>query len=551
MERRTFLKGLVGTAMTAGALYAEDKMGGPINKLVEKGEESYHLFMAKRRLEQLKNYSTELAAWNLPPTVTPEDADYQRVDAFIERVNAFQASLQIRIGAPLGTEQASLPLTQQHEARALLLASTLPRELTQIASSLVKLGGTEEALGRVVAKHLINSFATCNSQGLVYEALKRAIQEKGGRITFHRAPTYYASRVRDFLPMSVELTYQDIDPRNQEQASTRDREEINMHRGWSEETRARAFAQLALHPGIRAFAKREDLTLVEYISWLKAIHSEREVMAQRAAPQRVTESLEITAVRLLNMHRALMRTNILDAATQKVILLYGNDNDILHGIEETGWERIAQGVGVPRERIAKMATTQATSGEQLEERFLQTVRASREKTFIAIETHGSSLGITTDSREGRVSRITVSRFAEILLERVIASRDTDTLEQVTILFGSCYSYNFTRNLLQEMQSAWETMGQDLNPPVPFSRIKLPAIIAGSQKDSSTLNSATVEHLLLPHLEGLRADHALTGERLLRNVQPSAYAKQCDLTFFAQGSGAEYAADERTSSAATV
>lgn len=551
MERRTFLKGLVGAAMTAGATYAEDQMGGPINKLVTKGEESYQLFMAKRRLEQLENYSAELATWNLPPAITPEDADYQRVDAFIERVNAFQASLQVRIGAPLGIEQASLPLTKQHEARALLLASTVPQELTRIASSLVKLGGTEEALGRVVAKHLISSFATCNSQGLVYEALKRAIQEKGGQIAFRRAPTYYASRVKDFLPMSVELTYQDIDPRNREQASTRDREEIHVNRGWSEETRARAFAQLALHPGIREFAKRDDLTLVEYISWLKAIHSEREVMAERAAPQRVTESVEVTAVRLLNMHRALMRTNILDAATQKVILLYGNDNDILHGIEETGWERIAQGVGIPRERIAKMATTPATSGEQLEERFLQTVRSSRGKTFIAVETHGSSITLTTDSRENHLSRITLSRFAKILLERVVSSRDPNTLEQVTVLFGSCYSYNFTRNFMSELQTAWETMGAGLNPPIPFSHIKLPAVIAGSQRDSSTLNSATVEHILLPHLTGLSADRALTGERLLRNVQPNAYAKQCDLTFFAPGSGAEYAADERAAVTASV
>lgn len=530
MERRSFLRGMLGVAGTAVA--AEGCK--TIDKILH--PPSPHSRTQEDRGAGPVELSEphELFSWN-----TPQPANREQLDA-LGRLSVTVRVLQGQIREAFRQEDVfewkECSLVLQEELRQTVLESNLKQDLEEAAETILQ----TKAVG--IYRAALSLCNNCSCQGLLYSAIERASKRLGVTSPVEHTENYYCARVKEYLPTGNDIWSQDIDPRNIPTINAKDRGRLINEPGWSGRFRKSAFRELANNEGIKQLAKDQDLTLAEYFSLLKAVHHEHlnEVWQEpEVIPPTTSEQF---AQRLLSERAKFLQRNLLDRTTDALIVLYGRDREGVHaGDEEHHWQDIGRAAGVRQEAIRAFGTTLAHNADEVRNAFFQAIRSSRGKTFIASDSHGSSDRLGVDNERPQAAVVTRA-LAEVLVERVLETGDAHTLEDVTLCIEACYTYDFAQNLRGNIERLWTHLPHS---PFPVGQLKWPTIMTSVQEYSWAIHSAKAMSVLSEQLPGIQKDGALRGKRVLQVVQPLAYTGN-DLTYFAPGSGIEFSRREKTS-----
>lgn len=470
--------------------------------------------------------------WETAPTVNEDEpADRRELTGFQYELSEFEQVFRAEFGnAETGPGGSA---TTQERTREFLLGSRLPERIRQIAAILVRYPSSRGSFAGRVYFDAMHVFSSCESQGLVYAAIKEASEAIGTSVSFSRnGGRYYASKLRDYVPTDHDIWSRDIDPRNAQHIPGSTRRNIEASPVWSGRRHKQIFRRLAERTSIVERAKREDLTIVEYFSLLKSVIHER---AELTADQRGREAIEETVDRLLLARRATMDRDVLSANTEKAILFYGNDGRYMNGAEDGGWDGTIEAVGLPADRVERIGTseTRTSAAEELS-KLRRAVATSRGKTFLSFKTHGANAALMIDQARGPEA-ITDQLLAEALFSRLQATRDVRTLGEVNIVIDACNSYTYTKNVVRILRQLWEVSSFRA---LPFSRVYLPFIVTAVQEGANGQAGSMISSRLDLQFSGIQEDRAVTGRRLLQNVQPSVY-EESDMTFFAAETGTEF------------
>ncbi len=454
-----------------------------------------------------------------------EENDAREIAAFQLEINDFAKKLRQEIGfVPNGSSDAS---QEQEAARKALLASVLPERIKQIAKILTRYPSTRGQEARLLYEDALQLFSSCHGQGLVFKAWNEALATEGKEVSFDRNGQYYETRMRDYVPASPDIWSQDMDPRNKPNRPEADRQRMQEKPGWSGKQRKKLFKRLSSQPWMIELGKQEDLTLVEYYSFIKSyIHEKSE--SDEESPRALAE-------RLLEARRTMLERSIVDASTEQVIIFAGNDARYFSGTEDGAWDEVLESSGVNQDRINKIATPEGGSNSETLGMLKKVIASSKGKTLLAFSTHGAEhfLGM---GHQGGAEAITDVALAEALLARVQEQHSAETLKDITVIMDACHTYEFAKNVMQKMKEAWQAKQPR---PFPFARIQLPCIVAGVQEGSVGQAGSVISRVLQNQLGGIEKDRGISGRRLLQNVQPTSYEEN-DMTFFSPGTGLEFA-----------
>lgn len=460
-----------------------------------------------------------------------EQADRQELSRFRENLVAFQHLFQGRFG---NTDTGSGgSFDAQSQARAFLLQTDLPEQISHIAMILIRYPSTRGGEADMIYNRALQAFSSCHCQGLVYAALQKAARQHGGKVSFARyGGQYHASRLRDYIPTSDDIWSQDIDPRNWPHIPASTRQNIERSPVWSGKKHKQIFRRFAERISIIEQAQQEDLTIVEYFSLIKSIIHERAVLTP---DQRTQESIDETVERLLEARRRMFERKVLSVQTEKVILFYGNDQRYMNGADDTGWNDVIEAVGLSEDRIERIGTSE-TRSNAVEERskLKNAIISSRGKTFLAFKTHGANTSLVIDQSRGP-ENISDRFLAEALFSRLQATRNPRTLAEMDIVIDACNSYTFTKNVVRILRELWESSSFRA---LPFSRVHLPFIVTAVQEGANGQAGSMISSRLDLQFSGIQEEGAVYGRRLLQNVQPIIY-EESDMTFFAAETGTEF------------
>ncbi len=401
--------------------------------------------------------------------------------------------------------------------------------------------------GRDLFIKSLQVFSLGARQGCAFQALKESGRRLHISIREYHDEAYYASRVRDHLPEVEDIYSHDIDARNQDDSFHLQEPEMMRHPGWTTRRKKTAFRELVADADVRQSAVDADMTIAEFFSCIKAmIHEiERIPLAQRTSRTRRT-----VMERILRAREDFLGASVIDQSTQQAIILYGNavqHSDMMHfgrdphhhrdEFNQQSWEYTLQAAGMSRSKIKTFGTTDAPHPRtaRVRQQFFHAIATSRGKTFVATDSHGLAEELQIDDREPEAV-IDYAGLADALIRRVEATQDPRTLLDLTLCIESCYSYDFTRNVVQAFSRQWQAIS---TRPFPFSGIKLPRIITTTQEQSPAHHREKLFGMLAQQARGISRDRAITGKRILQCAAPLAYVYN-DFTFFQEGSGLEFA-----------
>lgn len=428
----------------------------------------------------------------------------------------------------------NLSLADQAQVRQMIAASGIFTAFQAISTDIFNLkdsDGFDQAL---------QTFAKGNCEGIVLAAAANYARDHHRKMILSRDRFYYSARVKDYLPTGDDIYGQDIDPRNapgmSEMFDQSKLTSLRDHPGWAGARRQRQFRELAANSAIAQLAKEADFTLAEYFSLIKATIHQQELNGRENS-----ETDLAIASRLVTANREFAQKTLLDSQTNTVIVFHGSDHENWGGElripghhigrNDDSWSRIAVAAGVARGKIHRFGSDPERRGPSPLPGLYRAISRSHGKTFIAFDSHGLPEYLQVDDRAPEM-KITPVDLARAFLDRVRATRDPSTLEQVTFFMEACYTYDFAHNVIQEMQRQWQS---EQTPLCTFETLKLPTIIVPVQEGSYAAHNFKAFRVLTKQLVGIRSDGSIKGERILKNVQPISY-REHDLTIFTSGSG---------------
>ncbi|MBP7005966.1 hypothetical protein KBB27_02490, partial [Patescibacteria group bacterium] len=477
----------------------------------------------------------EIPEWNsfrrLPVEVLDRIREFERVLHEIRRhINDVLDEYRVR-------DSGELPLVAQDALRTTLMESGIVEHVSGYADVLVGFHDQSRY------EWALQIFERCSSHGLLYKAMQDSSVRRQVPVPIAHDGSYYAARVKDYLPVGTNVWSQDIDPRNKPDIDSEQRQELEASPGWSGINRKRAFRLLANNQFIQRLSKQADLTVAEYFSLLKAVYHEhgREHRLSHGAP--ATKTVEERAAQMLVAREAFLNTMLVDHTTECAIVFYGRDRQRLHqGDEERGWQEVFDAVGVDQRCVQVFGTSPEHNVEDVRNRLYQAITRSRGNTFIAFDAHGAKnrLGIDDVSNE----TILYQGLATALVDRLRQTRDAASLSEMTLCIEACYSYDFAQKLVEEIKKQWEAYP---SKPFPVSALRgFPKIVTTVQEGAQATHRNKIVSLLTDYTRGVQEDRGLSGRRVLQVIQPIAYATQ-DMTVFASENNMEFAALRRAAS----
>lgn len=531
LSRRQLLGGALGTGLTAiGARMTEG-----LQRTDMQGEQRDR--EPTDRVEFSEPHRSGCPWETKIPPLSPEqqERDQQEMQRFQSELAQFRRRFQDNLPEAEGGIIDSLET--QATTRAFLLNSPLPSRLNDIASVFVRYPAHRGNQARSLFEHTLQVFNECQCQGLIYAAIQRAAEIVGGQAHFERDAWYYGSRIRDYVPREKDMWSQDIDPRNKPGIPEADRRRMKADPAWSGQRRKTLFRTLAQKPSLIERAQREDLTVVEFFSLIKAIVHERTRLSEE---EKRHESLEQTAEKLLSDRRAELRRALLSPETETAIVFYGDDRRLMHGAADTHWDGPLEAAGVRPERIQKIGTSDTRNNRQALDDLKRAIGSSHGKTFLSFKTHGATNSLYIDNQRGTES-ISDRCIAEALLARIQTTRNPSTLKDMSIIVDACHSYEFRNNVIRCLEELWRTSPMRA---YPFDRVAKPFFVTVVQEGSVGQGGSLICGGADAQFSGIQKDRALYVQRLLQNIQPRIYEEN-DMTFFGSGTGREFA--ERRSS----
>jgi hypothetical protein len=433
----------------------------------------------------------------------------------------------------------------------------------------------DEKSGAREVSILISTMSTVNAQGVVFREYKKRF----GHLPEGFKSEYYGTHLRDFAPSASDIKGENIDPRiglaAQENTAVAPAalESILENSGWATAERIKDFRRLSDDPEIRAQAVAADLTVAEYFSLLKATVKEvdalktpegRAAVASDPAFKQVleTEKLDIPAERraelvakvLLEKRETFARVEVLGASTKNLIVMTGRDRASKDGkgnpvntFDGKKWNELAKAAHVPDSAVQSL-DADSMEPKDVATGLIRAIGASEGETVVALDTHGSPESIAVSNDADTRMTLKAGAIAHALTERLRKSGNKDSLSQVTIILDSCSGYDFANALTKDIRAEWsdDAPKNGWAAKVKASDIAMPRIITMAQEGSVGIVGYGIgETLRNSQLKGIEKDGAITGKRLLQNVQPATY-KSNDMTFFLpqKGSLLEIGANEQ-------
>lgn len=405
--------------------------------------------------------------------------------------------------------------------------------------------------------HLYHALESLDLYGFLYVAfreMKMYISRRDIRFipTENERENHFQTRAADFLPTDQEIEPEQIDPRlgqiSPDLIHDRNREKVidSIARipAWTDPKKQEQFRALLVNENIRRLFQSTNCTLAEVYSMIKAAIKFRETHPTTKLDD------ELVIVGLLRKREEFNKKEILGPDTDEFIhfnYVPSQDEDSPKQFEGSSLEWLgfdvmrrkkSDGTYESHEEVAKRI--KRFDGDPNKEfvglDLRKSIWESKGKTTVYFNTHGMPDHLVL-RKDDTYNEFGLKNIASALLTRISLEDNIRTLEDVTIIFGSCYSYDFSTNLVHEMRRLYEggdPYGVHERPlqdkmRVPFEKISLPAIIAASQEGSLS-HSSIFSFPFKGNREAIKKEGKLTGEFLMRRIQPAVY-KEADMTFF--------------------
>ncbi len=499
------------------------------------------LFTPERReldernaLKKLEGMLDDLGRAPEKETISFAERDQQRA-RFLEKYHAqFADLLQIYLetDASLDDVESMFLLLTQVDCQGLLFqAFEQGITLNSPTSNNLALQ-IEQRLGK---KDAFPSIADGKKQGR--PVLEKILTE------YWQRPAYYAIRATDYLPTSKTIHPHEIDPRwnaffrNGEvrtlSSGTEKKQDLKSLQhvmkkfeeegGWTGTEESARFLVYLDNQEVRDHLQDSDCTLTEAYSIIKAaVHFETR---HKESGLSMTEIV----VLLLDQREAFRKKKILSDRTEFFVTINYTDKK---GEEEFNPEKLvalADAAGVLPDRRADIST----QGRNVEKRVLNAIAETRGETCIFFNTHGLKETLSLNEEKS----LSYQQIATALIGRMQETNNVQTLGEVNIVIAACNSYHFTRNLLDELRRQYGRTS--FAKKTSWQEVYLPTIIAQTQE--SELGWGMLLKTFLGYTQAIKEEKGLTGEMLLRGIQPVVYPYS-DMTFFLglEGQSLEFA-----------
>lgn len=367
-------------------------------------------------------------------------------------------------------------------------------------------------------------------------------------------PNYFLIRAKDYWPKNIFDA--EIDPRaTRVDEGDPDREvvqeTIDTSPAWLDPQRLALFRDVAESPEVRQLFITSDCTLAEAYSLIKAAIKRQEnvtddsthypdIIKQLLADREIWKTREIIGSKtdtLITFHYYDPKNDLFNPDSEKYSGNFFRDLSHTLGIKHTHIFQYTPDLPT-KKNIAKREYAMA-------KKLFSTILRSRGNTTIFFDTHGSPEG-TLEMHEDSIYKMDYHYLASALLQRLVRAdhreKQTDNLQdelaEVTIVLASCFSYDFTKKLIETMKHLYETASpyqedqhhtfQDVLG-IPFTDISLPNVIAGAQEGSVSYDDVLLNSLRT-HRGALEKTGGLQGDFLSQVIQPEQYMN-ADITFF--------------------
>ncbi len=377
-------------------------------------------------------------------------------------------------------------------------------------------------------------------------------------------PSHYFVRAADFLPTADEITPEEIDPRlGQAKGLSRgifDHETkkeilttIEEDQGWTSNERQAKFKLFLDDEEVRKHFQTSDCTLAEVYSIIKAAIRYRE-------EQSTTKMTNANIVKGLLLKRDAFKTKeILGPHTDRFTHFnyyeksYPKrfDGDTLDDIGEATMHlehEIEKDNNDFRRRITRIEGDDPAYRRKIFEAIALPDARSTQQEVVYFNTHGYPDGFSVSSETDET--ISMSHIADVLMVRLYNQKDPKTWGKITFIFDACYSHDMVKKRLEyylraAFKKASEVTDEDIEKKniqyaqyfgvLNFNDLDLPTIITASQEGSLGFQGE-LKGPIHKSLKSIRKEGGLTGEFLMRRVQPASYPMADIAIFYGQKEG---------------
>lgn len=379
----------------------------------------------------------------------------------------------------------------------------------------------------------------CNALGHYYKFVAELPAEEQEKMAVNLEWNFdrFQSQASDYLPTGSQVHNSEIDPRLLQITTQYDDGEllfpegprvsvektIQYHPGWTDPERIKHFRAILDDQNVRDLFTNSDCSLAEVYSIIKAAIKTEVPENQAFAPVMIIQSL-------LAEREAFKTKEILGPNTDTFIHFTLNDSDIdpevakqlaaLATIWNKGEKSVVHKIKNDSERGLQKSSFVEGAPDPIIADLGLAIEKSQGNTLIYLHTHGSNeaLGLHQHDNENILS---TTELAKCLLRLVDAAQNPRALEKVTLLDSICHNYDFTQKLAADLRAQYSG-----NP----SELALPTVITSAQEGSMAYTYGFAGETLKKFLPAIAKEKALTGNFLMRRVQPEAYLFG-DPTFF--------------------
>lgn len=380
-----------------------------------------------------------------------------------------------------------------------------------------------------------------NALGIYYAYISQA-QENPDRDEFEKRVGWkddkFHVRTSDYIPFEQGYAYphrdrrEAIDIRNRGSKDT-DLQQLKEDPGLNQKEHYFAFCEMVHDDEIRDLFEKEDTSIAEMYSILKAVIKKQE--AEDAPVLTLVEHEgNFRDYKFTDKKRTveLVKEMLKYRKRMKRVVFVGKDTKHLigfsHAVEKGDsfnktmplLEKIAKRKGDPDVVHLQPQNTRdaaETEGNKALLRF--NIQESSGETLILLETHG----LKQRAKVGADTSYTVEELAEDLVKRIQKQKDGKTLGSVRIINDSCYSTDFSANLTIKINERLDAL------QISKKDIRLPTIVTTAQT-SSLARADIFSEALKKYGHIIRREGKITGELLMRYIQPELYRYE-DMAFF--------------------
>ncbi|EKD67965.1 MAG: hypothetical protein ACD_48C00134G0003, partial [uncultured bacterium] len=346
------------------------------------------------------------------------------------------------------------------------------------------------------------------------------------KLSYNDRQHYYFLRVTDYLPEAEDIHRRDFDAREWLQFKdkigtsfrTKEGEENMDIPAWLTTEHENLFIEYLQDPEVRSLlAEVKGMTLVEAFSSIKAtiVNMEENSGASRVDMVRMA----------LEKRKIFQQKELLGRDTDTVIYVFDPE------FREPP-EALLTAVDAMTGGHAKFFSYKVDQdGDQSREVLRDTyIGKSTGKTLLFFSTHGATDHLQVDYNKHGFN---YDDFAQGLLDRLMSSKNPkETLGDMDIMIDSCFSYEYQKKLEKALENGYASNHIEEKIGMPFRDILLPTIVTTVH----ALSLADKDMGLFAEIIAFPEGVPLTGDMLLRKVQPKFFPKGQDLTFEIGGRG---------------